>query len=57
MSRVYIFYCFYTADLLLIFADGGAGVGKGVVCGRHKCMILNIKTCFDKKVTLLPLVL
>ena len=26
--------------------------GGGVVCGPHNCMILNIKTCFDKKVTL-----
>ena len=30
-------------------------LGRG--CGRHNCMILNIKTCFDKKVTLLDLVL
>ena len=35
---------------------GGGGGGAGVVCGRHNCMILHIKTCFDKKVTLLALV-
>ena len=27
-----------------------------VVCGRHNCMILNFKTCFDKKVILVALV-
>ena len=30
--------------------------GKGVVCECHHCMILNIKTYFDKKVTILALV-
>ena len=34
---------------------GGRGGGL-VVCGPHNCMILNIKTCFDKKVTLLAMV-
>ena len=32
------------------------GAYGGVACGHHNCMILNIKTCFDKKVTLLALV-
>ena len=40
----------------LRMGDGGAWVGGRVVSGRHNCMILHIKTCFDKKVTLLALV-
>ena len=30
----------------------GYGEEGGGGCGRRNCMILNIKTCFDKKVTL-----
>ena len=30
--------------------------GWGLACKRHNCMIPNIKTCFDKKVTFLALV-
>ena len=44
----------------IFFAEGGAwvdrGGGGGGQYGRHNYMILNIKTCFDKKVTLLALV-
>ena len=32
--------------------SGCVGYGGG---GRRNCMILNIKTCFDKKVTILAL--
>ena len=35
----------------------GALGGWGIVCGRHNCMIPNIKTYFDKKVTFLALAL
>ena len=39
------------------FWEWGVWVGgKGVVCECHHCMILNIKTYFDKKVTILALV-
>ena len=30
--------------------------GGGGVCGPHNCIILNIKTCFNKKAKLLALV-
>ena len=40
------------------FLQMGVRGGRGglVVCGRHNGMILNIKTYFHKKVTLLALV-
>ena len=51
---------FVTCLHILLFLNSrsiwGAWVGGGVVCGPHNCMILNIKTCFDKKVTLLAMV-
>ena len=49
--------CLHILLFLNSFADGGAWVDRrGGQCGRHNYMILNIKTCFDKKVTLLALV-
>ena len=44
---------FLNNRLLFIFADGG-WVGGGFGC--HNCIILNIITYFDKKVTFLALV-
>ena len=35
---------------------GGGGGGGGMGFGRQNCMILNRKSCFDKKVILLALV-
>ena len=48
LNRRYIY-------IYLFLRMGVRELGRG--CGRHNCMILNIKTCFDKKVTLLDLVL
>ena len=51
---------FVTCLHILLFLNRSivhfCGWGYVVVCGRHNCMILNIKTCFDKKVTFLALV-
>ena len=47
---------FLNSKSIVNFCGWGCVDGEGVVCGRHNCMTLNIKTCFDKKVRLLALV-
>ena len=41
---------------LFLWMGVHGSVGGGVVCGSHNCIILTIKTCFDKKATFLALV-
>ena len=48
---------FLNSRSIVHFCGWGCVGGEEGVCGRHNCMILNITTCFDKKVTLLALVL
>ena len=46
---------FLNSRFIVHLCGWGAWVCE-VVCGCHNFMILNIKTCFDKKVTILALV-
>ena len=46
---------FLKSRSIVHFCGWGARV-CWVVCGRHNFMILNIQTCFDRKVTTLALV-
>ena len=58
-SHVFTYSIVFKQKINFFFADGrGVGLWEGGPggCGRHNCMILNIKTWFDKNVTLLDLV-
>ena len=56
VTCLYILLFLNSRSIVHFCGWGCVGVGGGVVCGRHNCMIFNIKVCFDKKVTLLTLV-
>ena len=50
-------YCMVLNSRFIVYFCGwGYMGGWGVVCGSHNCIILTIKTCFDKKATFLALV-
>ena len=55
ICHVFTYSIVFKQQNCLFLRIGVRGWGDGVGCGRHNCLILNIKTCFDKKVT--PLVL
>ena len=57
ICHVFTYSIFFKQQIYCSFLRMKVIGGKAVVCRRHKCMILNSKTCFDKKVTFLALVL
>ena len=49
-------YIVFKQQIYCSFLLKGVTERWGMVCGRHNCMIPNIKTNFDKKLTFLALV-